>query len=358
MNSLRSHRWTVFVRDQLARLSEAGDFPVLVQSDDESNVLRYVIQPQADGGRAIIIPACESSLLSPLSLPPRQTRDLLAPYTIRAASEAAPVNVPWSRVLRDYKQMDEKPVSICIGCTWGTACAHGWSVPSPRSIIVLSCRDRLSSRQRIGWFVRFNDLPQELVQVPKAVVRELSKRLGCDIRMCTSSLLSKYALDFDDGLYDTDFVDEAHRCYRQVYESIKLEMKAIEYRKRKRGDERGMSTSKQALVDATDVCMVDMTCTVCLDDKASTARRCRTNTCRGINVCNECHHNSRGLCPICDRTAFNADYPCAGACGGLARLSAYGMPCITCGACNLCSACYTTYEQCGTCESETRCRLI
>jgi hypothetical protein len=91
------------------------------------------------------------------------------------------------------------------------------------------------------------------------------------------------------------------------------------------------------------------TCVICLEEKASARKRCRHDHC-GTHVCNKCHSDSRGLCPVCDRSSINADYPCS-SCHKLTRLSQYGFPCTACNSKSMCADCYTGFSACGACES-------
>lgn len=353
-------QWRAFVRQQLGRLADAGTVYVTADTvrddagaSETGRVLRYIAAPQSDTGRAIVVPNADS-LLPPLVLPPRATRDLLAPYTIQAYGKDKAVNVPWSRVLRDHKQTERKPRGICIGCSWGVNCAHGWTVPSPRSVVVLAVNDGHSTRQRVGWFVRFSDDSKKLIQVPRAVAKKLTWRMENDVVMCTSSLVSQFALESEDE-YEAEFLNVAHAAYERIYDSIRASLK------RRRDEEKESATpAKKPRVDdtaTTDKGADDdsATCLVCLEDEPTVQPRCPRGQCSS-NVCHDCHHKSRGLCPICDRTAINADYPCSG-CGQLSRLQAYGFPCITCNACTLCKTCYTAYEECRPCENAALFRM-
>jgi hypothetical protein len=90
------------------------------------------------------------------------------------------------------------------------------------------------------------------------------------------------------------------------------------------------------------------TCIVCLNDHASARERCRGRTC-SVKVCAVCHADSRGLCPICDRTAINADYSC-GRCYRRTPLRQYGYECAECGDHTLCRQCHARSGECGACE--------
>jgi len=338
-----ARQWRTFVRQQLQRLAEAGDFNITTEmSDGRGSILRYIVAPQGADGRSIVVPNV-NSILPPPELPARATRDLLAPYTIQAPGKAKPVNVPWSRVLRDYKQVETRPRNICTSCQWGPQCAHGWAVPAPRSVIVLSVNDPETGNQLFGWFVRFTDDNKKLVQVPFPVAKQLTWRMENDVVMCTSALCSTYALDAHSE-EDVDFLTLAHKSYERVYCNIRSALK------RKREEEKIDSKRKgMQEPDFVPGCNPEAnTCIVCLEDDELATSRCPHSKCTAA-MCLKCHHKTRGLCPICDRTAINADYPCS-ACGRLARLQAYGLPCITCKSCTLCRECYNVYEECRPCE--------
>lgn len=338
-------QWRLFVRQQLQRLAEVGNVAVtadtVTDTSDGDRILRYVVAAQSADGRSIVVPNV-NSLLPPPELPERATRDLLAPYTIRLHGQCKPVNVPWSRVLRDHKQMEIKTAKICPGCEWGNQCVHGWEVPSPRSVIVLAANDE-HANQKVGWFVRFSDDNKALVQVPFPVAKALTRRMENDLVMCTSSLCSTYALDQEDDS-EYSFLSLAYKSYSRIYDNIRSALK------RKREEEKHIKCKSPDNPEPAST-PESITCIVCLEDDEPATSRCPRDKCNAA-ICNKCHHKTRGLCPICDRTAINADYPCS-SCGQLARLQAYGLPCLTCKSATLCKACYTVYEECRPCEAMT-----
>lgn len=338
-------QWTHFVSHQLERLAGAGDFLVAAETvgadaTHSGRILRYTVAPHGADGRSIIVPT-SCGLLALSKLPERATRDLLAPYTLQTRQSAQPLNVPWSRILRDYKQTERRPAGMCTGCDTGCQCPHGWKVPSPRSIVVLSVHDPVTKRQRMEWFVRFADDNKRLVQVPRLVAKKLSKHMERDMRMCVSSLCSTYAPDpeSDD---ETEFVDLAVRSYSRIYSNIRGALK------RKLDDERYCHNKHHKQQQQADDDANTKTCIVCLTDDKTAIGRCSRQNCTAA-TCAKCHDKTRGLCPICDRTAINGDYPCAG-CGQLARLQFYGLPCVTCNSGILCKECYMSYEECRHCE--------
>lgn len=269
-----------------------------------------------------------SFLLPPPNLPPRAKKDLLAGYTLKLHSQNTTVNVPWSRVVRDYRCTIHRP----------QATDSYIPPPLPVSIIVLSAYDPNTSHQRFGWFVRYaDDATGELEQVPYAVAKELQRSMEAHPVLYTSSLCSKYALQEE----KTDFLELAHKSYQRIYSNIKSELK------RKR--EPPSAKVKRPVADPKRHAGELHTCVVCLEDSETAIARCPHETCKAA-TCSTCHQVERGLCPICDRESINADYPCS-ACGQLARLQAYGFPCLTCKSATLCKSCYTTYEECRPCEA-------
>lgn len=338
-------QWRTYVRQQLQRLADAGTLSVTADtaSEGEGGVLRYIVAPQSADGRSIVVPEV-NTLLPPSDLPARATRDLLAPYTIHARGAERPVNVPWSRVLRDYKQPEVRPPNLCTGCQWGLDCPHGWAVPSPCSVIVLAVNDPITHRQRVGWFVRFSDDNKALVQIPRPVAKKLTWRMENDVRMCASALCSTYALESDDE-DEMEFLQLAHRSYARIYSNMKNALK----RKREDDKESEHLGKRPPMEPDFKPNPEAKTCIVCLEDDEPATTRCPHSKCKAA-ICLKCHHKTRGLCPICDRTAINADYPCS-ACGQLARLQCYGLPCITCNSSTLCKECYLGYEECKPCES-------
>lgn len=319
-------QWRLFVSLQLRRLRESPA-AINVRSDISQNgdVIRFVVPPQSAGGRAIMIPST-NFLLPPPKLPPRAKKDLLSGYSLKVHGQNTTVNVPWSRVVRDYKFSTPRPQAVDS------------YIPIPVSIIVISAYDPATGHQRFGWFVRYSDdKTGEIVQVPYAVAKELQRSMEAHPVLYTSSLCSKYALR-DDGL---DFLELAHKSYQRIYSNIKSELK------RKR--EPPSANAKRPVADPKRHASELPTCVVCLEDSKSAIARCPHETCKAA-TCSTCHQIGRGLCPICDREGINADYPCS-ACGQLARLQAYGLPCITCKSATLCKSCYTTYEECRPCEA-------
>ena len=89
------------------------------------------------------------------------------------------------------------------------------------------------------------------------------------------------------------------------------------------------------------------TCVVCLEDRRSARSRCVTAGC-GAAVCQTCHRDLRGLCPVCERAALNDRYGC-GRCGRAVPLTAFGYECAGCSEPALCRACHTLRGACGAC---------
>ena len=325
-----------FVRSVLTRLAgELSDGRLSIRQ--EAGGARYVVEAPGHTGRDIVVPASEW-LKPPSVMPPRSVKGLLSKLTIRNA-EGSAINVPKSAIVRDYNVPSLwTPLAmqgVCRGCEFGT-CPHGWAVRDidPAGIVVLSLRSE-EGFQVFGWYVRFVDTPKELVRIPETIIAQLADMMENDPVLTHSSLLTRYE--------DCSITDEApepsfHADACKRFARYRTRVCAAYSKDRKR---------KRPAMDASSG--GGETCVICLEERPSAAKRCRHDSC-GTHVCETCHSDSRGLCPVCDRSSINADYPCS-SCHRLTRLRAYGFPCSVCNTHSLCSHCFSGFEACGACES-------
>lgn len=310
-----------FVRDVLQRLSAdvtAGLLSIRVDGDGR----RYVVAAPGAGGRDIVLPAHDDALMVPPRPPPRDPRDLFSPYTIGG------VHVPWKAILRNYEK-----VAARVGNSWAR-------VPYPDEVVVLRLRND-DGAHCYGWFVRLVAAPRKLVMLPLYVAQALGRLMLCDDTLQHSSLCADL---WDSRLVHLQPCGNFYQCAVARFKRYR-DVVVAATNQRKRNCKR-TRPSANSPVPATPA--PAHTCVICLDDKASAQPRCRHDGC-GARVCDTCHADSRGLCPICDRSALNADYPCS-CCNRLHRLNEYGYPCVCCCSHSLCLECYGQFGQCVACE--------
>jgi hypothetical protein len=331
-----------FVRGVLTRLSadlSSGRLNIRQEGAGVAAV-RYVVEAPGHTGRNIVVPASGEALAAPSALPARSPRGVLSRLTVRSARGEL-INVPKDAIVRNYKQ--PHPVDrawirgICRGCEYGV-CAHGWVARdvAPASIVVLRLRNA-DGFPTFGWYLPFADRPTELVRIPCQIVERLVNLFRDDVDMRQSSLLSHYA----DVVTTMEWDDEPHTfhaaaCERFARFRARVCTAVAREKKRKAPPPEPMDTDRE-------------TCVICLEDQPTARKRCRHSHC-GTHVCDTCYANSRGLCPVCDRSHINADYPCS-SCHRLTRLSQYGYPCAACNSNSLCSHCYGSFGACGSCDA-------
>ena len=337
-------RWTRLVRDTLQQMQEQMEArEITVVFDGQRYVVRATNSRALEHGQSPVA-AGEHDLLSAAPPAPRNHKGLLSPYTL--ADGQREVHVPFWAIARDHKYMVDLPVGACHGCAHGE-CAHGWpSAPSmhPASIVVLAVREGRTDCAH-GWYVRLRG-GNRLVEVPRSVRRALIRRMH-DSELLRKSQLVRYnawAHGNEDGFHE--FACERFREYRHRVRAAVQESKK---RNRCGNDEPNQGADACPEAEAASPPEPPSTCVVCLDDAVTSRARCREGTC-GANVCDVCHADSRGLCPICDRSAINAAYPC-GRCYEKTPLRQYGYECIGCDAHTLCKTCYTKFRECRSCES-------
>lgn len=324
-----------FVREVLTRLSaELGSGQLSIRQ--EGGGARYVVEAPGHSGRNIVLPASREALKAPSTLPERSPKGLLSKLTLTNAI-GDKINVPKSAIVRDHNHVTPAITynGVCRGCEFGT-CPHGWADPHPTAIVVLQLRND-NGFNSYGWYVRFTDHPTRLVRVPDAIIKRMSLELAADSHMRHSTLVTMYEDHVTAFDWDEDACFHATACTRFARYRTRVCAAVAKEKKRKRP------------LDDDRITRSSETCVICLEERPTARKRCRHDHC-GTHVCDTCHSDSRGLCPVCDRSHINADYPCS-SCHRLTRLSQYGFPCTSCNVHSLCSHCYTSFGSCGACES-------
>lgn len=317
--------WDFFVSETLNRLSTdlaAGQITLRLDERGE----RYVVEGPTESGRDIVVPTSSRALLVPPRLPQRVSPwGLLSPFFITDTRLKLRTQVPWSAIRRDYN------VSIATA-----------NDASSESIVVLRLRGQ-SGDAVFGWYVRFESSPRRLVRVSADVCQRLIDAMRHDDKLVGSSLVNRYT---DVGVY--------HDASGLAFNALAVD-RFITYKKRIAlatsviGHKRGRACDKPTPTP-TPVQSDATTCVICLEDHTTAIQRCRHDSCR-THVCFDCHSHCRGLCPVCDRSAINSDYPCS-KCNTLVPLSKYGYPCVACQSNCLCKGCYKVYGECGSCETD------
>jgi hypothetical protein len=347
--ALEDSPWATHVRETLAQLQVQLHNGTLRLHYYEG---RYVLRAASAAGRDIVLPTREGVLVAP-SPPPRSCKGLFSPYTIvEPGRRAKPVHVPWAAIARIHGYGQTLADDACRGCAW-ERCAHGWpeaSALNPAAIVVL--RLVVDAYQPLyGWYLNVvhptDADTKRLVPLPRVVRERLIEFMSNDHLLSNSALLRKYnnqgAADY--MLEGRGFNATARRRFKRYRERVVSAVhKNKQSRKRRRERGEGEEEFSGAALE-TEV----GTCLICLDDNPRAADRCRQTGCAAV-VCKDCHVASRGLCPICDRAALNADYPCA-ACHRLIPLRRYGYACVGCGDHSLCQECYSSFGECLACAT-------
>lgn len=321
--------WERHVRDTLTRLSEQLDAGLLRLRTDGS---RLVVDPPGEGGRGIVLPTGQTSLLAPV-LPARSPRSLLSALYI--ASPQRQVNVPAHCIVRDHSR-------ALIG--------HDNGLPPPEAIVVLSLRGE-DGEPMYGWYVRYHSQLRRLVKLPPSDCRKLARAMAGDNNLGRSSLLQEHLDAWCTGLdeSDVDFNSIAITRFMNYRQRVS---RACKHPLAPTATVTNTASKRPRLEPHTPTtpppCESHETCLICLEESESAARRCRHDSC-GVHVCADCHASSRGLCPLCDRTAINADFPCS-CCNKLSRLQQYGFPCTGCKANSLCKDCFMNFRECAACD--------
>lgn len=343
-----------------------------VEPDDPSHVPLRVLTVGA-AGRPLLVPGLQCPLLPPHPLPERRASG--SPFTgyhIVPSRGRPAQRVPRYAVVRDYRRA--VPAPACVRAAQmehptshvGTS-AMGWSLPEPYEIIVLAVR-RSHRRVCYGWFVRWIGCEEQVLRkVPSHICILLNQRMVCDVDLRRSSLVTKYP---DSDIWwrpggptpnELEFVELASRAFARDARWFKTMPPSEHARKRARHAPVSKTDASASASSASSAPAVPMpahasvdvnplavgTCVVCLDEKASAAERCRSQTCK-VLVCDRCHAKTRGMCPLCDRGNINADFLCAG-CGRIEQLSEFGLPCVRCKNTSLCRSCYDASWWCASC---------
>jgi len=330
--------WSAHVRETLMQLhAQLHDGTLRLHYDAG----RYVLRAAAAAGRDIVLPTREGVLTAPRP-PPRSCVGLLSPYTVADPDDGGePVHVPWAAIARDLGHAQTLAPNACRGCAW-VGCVHGWPDPlqsmlDPAAIVVLRLEGVDAFQPVYGWYLH-TCASQRLVPVPRVVSERMVQYLSRSERLRASSLLHKYNNQevADYMLEGSSFNATACRRFRRYRSLVQASVRAAKKRPR---------AEMEADPDAAEV----GTCLVCLEDKPRAKGRCEQPGCRAV-VCDDCHAASRGLCPICDRSAINAHYPCF-ACHRLTSLQHYGYACVACGDHSLCHECYGAFGECLACAT-------
>ena len=239
-------------------------------------------------------------------------------------------------VVRDHRQAAVRSPAMCVGCKHHE-CSHGWSLPEANEVIVLALRR--GRDVHYGWFVRFRGDARRrnaLVKMPARIVALLHRRLVADDLLRRSALVRKYP--------DADTLGTLPLGAGFVALVLGVLMRP---RKRARAEAEAEEEAALAPPLPAPAPASGGVCVVCLEDTPNARTRCRLARCATL-VCDGCHRATRGLCSICDRGLFAADYLCSG-CGRVERLADFGLPCHGCGNAALCRRCHSTSTECEYC---------
>lgn len=325
------------------RMTDAVDWHTFVR-----NVATTLQPAQVVSSNKRVVGVDAVSLRPPQRLPTRVSTPWSA-YTMSAAGGTLGrrVAVPHTAIARIYPAFESPPFGRCARCPPSECvCAHGWSLPDARSIVMVRIRSNLGADAVLyGWFVRYESDPTHLVRVPPSIVRLLIAHHCTDISMVpghTASMLLMHQPH--DGV---DFCVHAVAQFMRLRARIERQESdddaAAELHKRKRSPHAETTESGAQLVDSALV----QTCCVCLEQTPDATPRCAHATC-STAVCSGCHDSLRGLCPICNRGANDALFECAG-CGVAQPLRRSGMPCLGCNRNVVCRTCFKCYGACRAC---------
>lgn len=321
-----------YVRDVLTRLSQDLDSGLLSLRVSEDGT-RYVVDDPAQPGSRIVVPCADGALVPPPRLPPRQGLvHTFSPFTIGRG-----VRVPWSAIAH----MPGRGQTVCFRPSEVERCS---TLPPPECVIVL--RVRGCGGDRFAWFVRYANAGMQLTRLAEPVAVEFLApgRVDGELAVLVDKFYDSHLTDQDD--IGCKFESVAAARFSRHYRRAAAEAGGGVCKRKRESPVPASST----VPFSPPVAAIQPTCVVCLDEKPTASARCRHATC-AAHVCDVCHADSRGLCPICDRSSINAVYPCA-CCRRLTKLSDYGFPCVACSTSTLCTACYKQYGECSACECE------
>ena len=319
--------WEHFVRQTLDRMSSDLRAGVITVREDRRG-RRYVVDAPSIIGRNIVVPCSADALLVPPQLPPRVKSQLFSPFTISMPGSDSRAPVPWAAIKRDYS-VDFEPTP-----------GHGF--PLPEAIVVLRLRGS-NGDCVFGWYVRLSRAPRRLVRVSPTACCDLTSYMADDPLLSESSLLDRYTdVGLDHLMAGRTFNSVAFASFTNLKTQIqRASTHTTPARKKRKHTDDSPPPTETVPTNLN-------TCVICLEEEPTSEVRCRHSSCRA-HVCASCHSHTRGLCPVCDRAAINADYPCSH-CNALFPLSSYGFPCVGCSANCLCVDCYRGFGQCGRCE--------
>ena len=292
-------------------------------------------------------------------LPPRRVarspKGLLSPLTMANGSKAAEVaHVPWQNIFRNHNRL--------LADAWPTADELDLKSVVVVGIGVKSDARLNSNRFLYGWFVRFVDSPTHLVRIPPMLAVAIAARLQSHSTVTSvPSLIGKFLdcslLEQSPVCTAFDFSSACVTCFTRYRIRLGHQVRIEEAfaaresrggvgRKRKVKEAKEAQEMEEAKGDSDRVLQ---TCTVCLDEHESAQNRCWNTQCN-VSVCEVCHLDARGFCPVCDRSHLNARYEC-GSCEDSISLCYYGYDCLSCNARTLCRSCYREFSECRECGS-------
>ena len=286
------------------------------------------------------------SRLKPVATPPLRTRQTILSKWWLALPRRQRVYVPKAAIVRNHPTYP---------LTWNAK--NPWTLLRPADVKVLAAMDP-KGVMRYGWYARFLTAEDPeghfLTKIPPEVVARQIHCLAQDVELCESSLLTLFHdFDLSADRNGWSFQEFAELRYGRVAKNLDLQDER-EQRGKKRSREWSTppcSPEHYLMGDNMMKCTYSVThdplkCLVCLEHHKS-GNKC--GTCGGT-VCNGCHQDMRGLCPICDRADINARYLCS-CCGSLRRLRNSGMPCVQCSRPVVCAECYHAFGECSECDA-------
>ncbi len=318
-----------FVREVLVRLQNDLRISSLVARAGETE---RVVEAPSSAGRNVVVPS-SLTFVAPSVLPERSMRTAFCKFHI-IDTHRRRIRIPWLSIVRDHGRLMPRDGFI-----------RGERI-DPKYIVVL----RWSSvdNPRFSWYVRFDESPYTLSKVPLVHVNKLFAHLISSSAHRRSSLATHYIdyLLIDEKRPVASNADKHHTQICDLFAGIQNRiLRAIEEARPKGNSERikRKRDDNEYHKENGDL----NTCVVCLNDKSSAHSRCRHGQC-GTHVCSDCHLESRGFCPLCDRSHINSDFLCSG-CNTVSCLQESGFPCVTCNAASLCKDCFIGFGECGAC---------
>jgi hypothetical protein len=294
------------------------------------------------GGRNVIVPP---NIPNPSTNQPRRSLANAFSNMYVKTRDGRRIYVSKRAILRNQHVLvrADEAVGACRGCLYGT-CPHNWPRLGASSIVVVDLSSARTAQP--AWFVRFDDAPLELVRVPTVLIGITRATISRDPDLQGSRLVGPLADVFESSTpcsSDATQTPTEIAC-KQLETFAEVALAAARRDRKRRRERRRVDTT--ATTTSTDDLFLD-TCAICLDEKASAQKRCRGSTC-SVSVCNDCHADARGLCPVCDRAAINGSYWCSACCTKVSLLQ-YGFACASCESTALCLTCSADFKWCGPC---------